>query len=183
MIVICGKSGSGKDTIAKALLRLGLQRTITYTTRPRRKGEVDGETYHFVSDEKFQSLIDTDFIIETTEYKVATGETWRYGTPFSGLDENKFIIMNPDGVKAILHYPEYNPTIFFLYADDKVRLQRLEQRGDSVEEVHRRMIADEKDFANIKDYYDFIVPNNISDPNMVAEYIYYENKRNSSENI
>lgn len=183
MIVICGKSGSGKDTIAKELLGLGVQRVITYTTRPRRSGEMDGETYHFISDDKFQSLLEDGFFIETTKYNVATGEVWRYGTPFNGLSKDKFVVMNPDGVKSILKHPEYNPIVFYMYTDDVLRMKRLADRGDMPDEVRRRKIADEKDFADIDQYYDFIVPNHISKPRAIAEYIYHEHERHKHEDI
>ena len=47
LLVLCGKSGSGKTTTAMILQRkLGLKRVVTYTTRQKRKGEKDGIDYH-----------------------------------------------------------------------------------------------------------------------------------------
>ena len=49
---IMGKSASGKDTIFKRLVQdesLCLKTIVSYTTRPMREGEKDGEEYHFVS--------------------------------------------------------------------------------------------------------------------------------------
>lgn len=53
---ICGRSGSGKDTIAKELLEKyhDLQPIVTYTTRPMRPGEIDGKEYSFLRYGKFE---------------------------------------------------------------------------------------------------------------------------------
>ena len=47
-----GKSASGKDTVYKELLRRfpELKTYVMYSTRPKREGEQDVVTYHFVSD-------------------------------------------------------------------------------------------------------------------------------------
>ena len=51
---IMGKSASGKDTVYKELLRRfpELKTYVMYSTRPKREGEQDGVTYHFVSEEE-----------------------------------------------------------------------------------------------------------------------------------
>ena len=44
MIVLCGKTASGKDTIMKLLVTTGFKPVVRYTTRPIRPGEIDGVT-------------------------------------------------------------------------------------------------------------------------------------------
>ena len=52
IIYIMGKSSSGKDTIYKKLKEnLDVNTYVMYTTRPIRKGEIDGVTYHYITDE------------------------------------------------------------------------------------------------------------------------------------
>ena len=53
MLILVGKSSSGKDTIQKELIKLGYTPIVNYTTRPPRIGEVDGIAYHFVTQEEF----------------------------------------------------------------------------------------------------------------------------------
>ena len=54
MIVLLGKTASGKDTILNELVKkYNYRKMITYTTRPMRKGEIQDKTYHFISDEEF----------------------------------------------------------------------------------------------------------------------------------
>ena len=49
LLVICGKMCSGKDTIVKRLINKGFKKVVTYTTRPKRRGETDGVDYHYIS--------------------------------------------------------------------------------------------------------------------------------------
>ena len=48
MLLLTGKTCSGKDTIKKELIKMGMESVITYTTRPPRKKEIDKMSYHFV---------------------------------------------------------------------------------------------------------------------------------------
>lgn len=56
MIILTGKSGSGKTTVARELEKHGFKRAVTCTTRPRRTGEEDGVDYHFLSSKQFEKL-------------------------------------------------------------------------------------------------------------------------------
>jgi guanylate kinase len=84
LIVISGPSGVGKDTVIKRLLELdpNLTYSVSYTTRPPRKGEVDGVNYHFVSRPEFERLIAAGAFLE-----YATYDANLYGTPIAQLDD------------------------------------------------------------------------------------------------
>ncbi|GAB6402418.1 hypothetical protein IMM1_36500 [Pseudocoprococcus immobilis] len=56
LIIICGKTNSGKSTLKNALLQHGFESIVTYTTRSPRLGEVNGVDYHFISEEEFENL-------------------------------------------------------------------------------------------------------------------------------
>lgn len=163
MIVLCGKTASGKDTIKKILTSFGMKSVVTYTTRPPRAGEIDGVHYHFITQQDFMSKKESGFFLETTSYKVASGETWFYGTAKDSLKDNSVIIMNPDGVKVVK-----GATIVYILADEEITWNRLRQRGDTPEEARRRLNADDEDFKNIDRYYDFAIRN---DGNIPAEEI------------
>jgi guanylate kinase len=59
MIVICAPSGTGKSTLINRLKadHPDLEWSVSCTTRPIRKGEVDGKDYHFIKVEVFEDQI------------------------------------------------------------------------------------------------------------------------------
>lgn len=158
--LLFGKSGVGKTTIYKRLVEdedLDLTPIITCTTRPPREGEVNEIDYYFISEEEFKSLEDAGELMESTSYTVANGETWYYGTLLKDFtdDKDKIVIVNPDGIKAITEKcKEYDikTTAILLTSQDSKRKDRLMKRGDSEDEIKRRIKADNKDFVAVDKY-------------------------------
>lgn len=68
-LIFSAPSGSGKTTIVNYVLSNypNVKFSISATTRPPRKGEVDGKDYHFLSVEKFKELIDLEGFLEWEE--------------------------------------------------------------------------------------------------------------------
>ena len=75
IIAICGKSASGKDTLAKWLVNylssLGLfvHNMVSCTTRPPRVNEEDGVDYYFLNDAEFKKLLKQKRFIEHTHFR------------------------------------------------------------------------------------------------------------------
>ena len=76
--VLSGPSGVGKGTLVAGLRQHNpaVWVSVSATTRAPRPGEIDGVHYHFVTDERFDELVDTDGLLEWARYGAA-----RYGTP------------------------------------------------------------------------------------------------------
>ena len=74
-LIIVGHGASGKDYLSDCLIEKGLKKSITYTTRPMRDGEIDGEIYNFVSVEKFKEMDSNGEFYEYETFK----EDWYYG--------------------------------------------------------------------------------------------------------
>ncbi|MEM7144379.1 MAG: guanylate kinase [Verrucomicrobiota bacterium] len=76
LLLVSGPSGSGKTSLCQALRDAGeVVYSISCTTRRRREGELDGEHYHFLSEEDFERRVSAgDFL----EHAVVHGN--RYGT-------------------------------------------------------------------------------------------------------
>ena len=173
MILLCGRTASGKNTIRDEIVKLGVKPIVTYTTRPMRKGEIDGVTYHFITNDDFLGKESEGFFAETTSYNVATGDIWHYGTAKEDLSGGRVLIVNPDGLKAIKDMKDIKTTSFLIYADEETIWNRLMQRGDSEKEAKRRLQADNEDFKDINDYIDFFIRNEDCDPKEVANLIIY----------
>ena len=72
LLIIVGPSGVGKTTIVNSLLREIplLKRIVSYTTRPKRKNEVSGKDYYFVSEKEMNKLMKGDKNLRETANKV-----------------------------------------------------------------------------------------------------------------
>lgn len=66
LIVLSGPSGVGKDTVLQRMkeLQLPFHFVVTATSRPKRKGEIDGVDYFFVSADDFVAMIERDELLE-----------------------------------------------------------------------------------------------------------------------
>lgn len=159
--ILVGKSGSGKSSISKELQNnYGYERLITCTTRPKRNGETDGEDYYFLSNSEFQSKLDSDEFLESTKYCATFGSV-SYGSlkeSYQKSDKNRVIVLNPDGVKALISYKSSvqtrnsidNLRIIFLDVSDRTLRVRLFSRGDLPVEIERRLEADTEDFETLE---------------------------------
>ena len=163
MIVLCGKTASGKDTIMKVLVATGFKTVVRYTTRPIRPGEIDGVTYHYISKDKFVELRNSGFFVEWQSYDTLSGK-WYYGTAQSDVlsaDRKTAMILTPQGVRDVISVLGTKPfKVVHVHVTNSVIQERLKFRGDDREEAARRLAADNEDFRGIMEIADEIVHNN-----------------------
>ena len=78
MLVLSSPSGEGKTTLSRMLLTTerNIELSISVTTRPKRKGEVNGRHYHFIDRRKFDLMVKNGDLLEYAEV-FGNG----YGTP------------------------------------------------------------------------------------------------------
>lgn len=156
---IMGKSSSGKDTIFKLLLsreELKLNRIVSYTTRPIRSGENNGDDYNFVSLEKKDELVESGKVIEIRKYDTVHGP-WFYFTVDDesiNLDSKDYLIIGTveSYVKIRDYYGADKVLPIYIEVDDGIRLSRAleRERGQAhpkYEEMCRRFLADQQDFS------------------------------------
>lgn len=153
-LVLVGPMCSGKTSIATELVQNhGFKKIVTYTTRPMRKGEVDGVDYHFITNEVFDSMVSNGLFSEYY-WCISADVLWQYGSAMSdyimGDGYPRVIILNPHGVYQ-LGYVRSNAFVVFLDTPiDDVYRSRLSRRGDNIEEVDRRMSVDIIDFNKFR---------------------------------
>ena len=178
MLLLCGKSCAGKDTIQKELIKMGMQSVVSYTTRPPREHETEGVEYHFITKEEFLEKEKQGFFAETVSYNVATDETWYYGSAVEDLTDDKVMIVNPQGLRQIQKIRSLNPVTFYITAGEETIWNRLRQRGDDSAEARRRLNADDEDFFGIEKDIDFSFSNDLGlKPEVLAEMIMYTYKK------
>lgn len=153
-LILCGKSGSGKDTILKRLCKRGFTPIVSLTSRPIREGETNGVEYNFVSRDLFESLIRDDKLIEYRTYDTLVGgepDTWYYGLEKAAVDLNNdyVVILDLNGAKSFMdYYGRENCMCIYVDVLDGLRTSRVKERGGFDEtEWNRRMEADAKDFS------------------------------------
>lgn len=163
IIVLAGKSASGKNFVARKLEEHGYKTIVTYTTRPKRKGEKQDITYHFISDEEFKQKIDEGFFAEWKSYITNEG-VWYYGSSLEDLenaDNKSVIILTPAGYRDVKNKLENeNITCIYLYANNATLKERLAKRGDDSKEADRRLAHDYADFKDFEYEADRVVYNN-----------------------
>lgn len=161
ILILMGKTASGKDSIAKELCRnYQFARIITYTTRPPRKGETDGVDYHFILKAEFQQQIKHNFFAEWKSYQTVDGE-WLYGTAAEDLQKNGLLILTPQGIRDLHKVSRCVTRVVYVTASDETIMKRLVARGDNPTEAVRRLNHDREDFNDntIKELTDFQVRN------------------------
>jgi guanylate kinase len=152
--ILIGKSAAGKDHMRKILEDRGFTYGTSYTTRPPREGEIEGQDYYFISDGAFKFLMENNFWYEYVEFN-----GWYYGTSNKQFKEScNLFIMTPKGAEEIKPADRKSCTIIYLDIPLEIRKERLLQRGDLNDKIQRRLAADEKDFAEFNDY-DIVINN------------------------
>ena len=174
IIVLVGKTASGKTTVANELCKHhGYKGIITYTTRPMRENEVQDVDYHFISDEQFNKMVENNEFTEYKRYNTAHG-VWSYGSIITleqeYSDDCYVIILTPQGLKD-LSKKISRYIAFYLNVDFKTQLERLKKRGDEEQQIIKRLKNDAKDFKNVVDIVDYSFCTDISSPQRVADAI------------
>ena len=160
-LILCGKSASGKDTIAKRLARRGFETLVSYTSRPMRDGEEEFVDYVFLTKQDFEQRIKEGRFIEYRSYKTLVNgkeDIWYYGTPKRDIDdmltaEKDFvIILDLDGAKAFMdYYGGENCLCVLIDASSTDRTERAMRRGSFDQtEWERRLAADDEAFSEGK---------------------------------
>jgi guanylate kinase len=170
-VVVSGPSGVGKTSVVDRLLLLDPRcvRSVSATTRAPRGGEIDGESYSFVSERKFEELQQRGELAESAIYN----GHW-YGTPKSFLEERiasgLSVILNIEvqgGLQVRRHYPDA-VLVFVLPPSWEDLRGRLMGRGTDRPEVVEGRIRRAHEELQEVERYDYVIINDLLDP-CVAE--------------
>ena len=164
-VVLSGPSGVGKSTIVDRLIAespIKLVKSISATTRPPRKNEVEGRDYYFLPVEEFTRLRLAGEFLECAE--VHSSGRW-YGTLKSEIrraaEQGGWSLLEIDvqGARQIVdNYPEAL-TIFVSTPSDADFERRLRERGTESEEAIQKRVATARAELAQADAYRFRVIN------------------------
>lgn len=162
LLVVSGASGAGKGTLCHALVqkRTDTWLSVSATTRKPRPGEVEGESYYFLEEAAFRSMIDEGGFIEWACFC----DNY-YGTPKARVEEQlaagRNVILEIEVQGAMQVRSEYPEAVFvFVMTPTWQELKkRLTGRGtEAAAVIEQRLERARQEFSYI-DKYNYIVIN------------------------
>ena len=163
ILIISGLSGSGKDTVInrlKEISTIAFHFVVTCNTRPKRDGEIDGKDYHFITREKFISMIQNGEMLEHSEVYDDLKGVPRFEIEKAQANGKDMILrLDYQGMRKIKAvYPEA-VSIFIIPPDADAWIARLRARNsDSEESLKLRIQTAVKELEHINDF-DYILVN------------------------
>jgi|688.fasta_scaffold01500_33 guanylate kinase len=159
--VISAPAGTGKTTLVQLLVEEFpcVTASVSYTTRPRRKGEIPGEHYNFLTVEEFERKIATgDFL----EYVKLYGHYYGTSRPWVNhqLELGKHVILTIDTQGMMILKNQFPAVFIFLQPPSLEELQiRLQQRNtEGSEEISERLEIARKEIEMSR-FYDYNIVN------------------------
>jgi guanylate kinase len=148
-LLIVSPGGAGKDFLRDRLKKQGLLPEVSYTSRPKREGEVEGYHYFYVTQDEFLNMVKKE---EFLQYEFFNPVQSYYGTHKSSLSKFDIFIMTPPAIRTIAR-KGYRENFFILYLDipEQVRRERLKKRPNFNVEAR---IKDDRDnlFKDFTEY-------------------------------
>jgi guanylate kinase len=163
MLVLSSPSGAGKTTLSRLLLRSDrkVELSISVTTRPKRRGEIDGRDYHFIDRGRFDDMVARGELLEWAE---VFGH--RYGTPrapvIKALQAGRDVLFDIDwqGTQQLAEKARTDlVSVFILPPTAKELERRLKQRAqDSNTVIGSRMAKAAGEMSHWPEY-DYVIVN------------------------
>ena len=141
ILAILGYSSSGKDTVARILQdKYNYHFVVSTTTRPKRSNEVHGQDYFYLSEEKFNKLINENKLVEYRYYDtIQNGKQtrWHYGITADQIDhdENSVVVVDTIGLRDLKHLYGSDVISTFIDVDYDIRRDRAMARDRYFEEA------------------------------------------------
>src|SRR6202161_2777895 len=163
MFVLSSPSGAGKTTLSRMLLKAdrGVELSVSVTTRPKRRGEVEGRDYYFIDRRRFDAMVKKRELLEWAE---VFGHC--YGTPrrpvYTALRTGRDVLFDIDwqGTQQLREKARDDlVSVFILPPTVKELERRLHRRAqDSEESVGARMAKAAGEMSHWPEY-DYVIVN------------------------
>jgi guanylate kinase len=164
--IISAPSGSGKSTLVNELRRSvdNLEFSVSYTTRPPRGSEHDGQEYFFISRPEFERLLAEDALLEHADvFGNYYGTAKRFLEKASESGHDLLLDIDVQGERQVKQRIPDAVSIFILPPTRKELERRLRRRSQaegmlSEEVIQRRLVTAAREIENYRNY-DYILVN------------------------
>lgn len=161
-IVVSAPSGTGKTSICREFLKIypNAKFSVSYTTRPRRAGEVQGEDYYFISKESFKErIVQGEFAEWVENYGHLYGTSRKTMKDF--LDKGADIILDiePRGAKTLKQSYPRGVFVFILPPSISELKARLSKRGAENDVAMKKRLEAAMDEIREVAWYDYVIFN------------------------
>jgi len=163
MLVVSSPSGAGKTTLTRNLLEQeeNVSLSISVTTRERRPSEIEGVHYHFIPKRRFESMRDSDELLEWAEVH---GNY--YGTPREPVEKaltaGRDMLFDIDWQGTQQLYAKMRDdvvSVFVLPPSAEELKHRLERRAEDSGDVIIRRLKNAAEEIPHWNEYDYVLVN------------------------
>lgn len=167
LLVISGPSGAGKGTVCRAYIDKckKVWNSVSVTTRKPRQGEVEGESYFFISEEEFKRKIKEN---ELLEYAEVYGNF--YGTPRKEVEEklkqgiDVILEIDIQGALNIKKNTEDGVFIFILPPSmEELKNRIVGRKSETKESLIERFTSAYKEISYVSSYHYVIINNTVEE--------------------
>lgn len=163
LFVMSSPSGAGKTTLSRKLLAAdrNITMSVSVTTRKPRPGETDGKDYHFISQSRFDDMVEKKQLLE---YATVFGNS--YGTPRAPVEaalvEGRDVLFDIDwqGTQQLAENMKDDLVRLFILPPtaDSLRERLIKRAQDSTTVIAKRMAEASHEISHWPEY-DYVVVN------------------------
>lgn len=168
VFIFIGASASGKDTAIQYLNEHynNFIPIVSYTTRPKREGEINCRDYYFVSKNEFYKLRKEGAFFDERKYhtfdpNTKSGKnTWYYAMPKYELYKYGFKMCAVDltGLQNCIDYlGAENIVVCWIKSDDNTRKVRAQNRGGYNQQEWERRLESDKEIFTLRNLNPFFI--------------------------
>lgn len=162
LYIVSAPSGAGKSSLVRATLERdpNIALSVSFTSRPARPGERDGEHYHFVSADKFEQMIAAgDFFEHALVHGDWKGTAKQSVQPQLAAGRDVLLEIDWQGARQVREMVPNTVSLFILPPSCTALEERMRKRGqDSEATIQRRLAAAREEISHYGEY-DYLIVN------------------------
>ena len=156
LFIVCAPSGAGKTSLVAALLAADpeIRKSVSYTTRRPRPGEVNGRDYNFVTTEEFGRMLERGEFLESAQvHGNRYGTSHKWVTAQTARERDILLEIDWQGASQVRKLIPGTIGIFILPPSFDALLARLNKRAlDSPEVIARRLENAREEMAHVVEF-------------------------------